>query len=61
MLEIMKKGYAAIFIIAMLSASVLTEDMLNTQYMAVLWSAFSSANAVTGRTMPVTAAGHSSR
>jgi len=46
MLEIMKKGYVTIFLIAMLGASVLTEDMLNTQYMAVLWSALSDASLV---------------
>jgi len=60
MLEIMKKGYAAIFIIAMLSASVLTEDMLNTQYMAVLWSALSNASIVTGKIVAAdgSASGH---
>ena len=46
MLEIMKKGYVTIFLIAMLGASVLAEDMLNTQYMAVLWSALSDASLV---------------
>ena len=44
MYEIMKKGYAAIFIIALLTASVLAEDMFNTQYLAVLCSAFSGGS-----------------
>lgn len=47
MLEIMKKGYAAILMIALLAASVLAEDMLNSQYVAVLWSALSDTNVVT--------------
>jgi len=40
MYEIMKKGYAAILIIALLTASVLAEDIFNPQYIAVLCSAF---------------------
>lgn len=45
MYEIMKKGYAAIFIIALLTASVLAEDMFNPQYIAVLCSAFAGTDA----------------
>ena len=44
MYKIMKKGYAAILIIALLTASVLAEDILNTKYIAVLCSAFAGAD-----------------
>jgi hypothetical protein len=59
MYEIMKKGYAAILIIALLTASVLAEDMFNPQYIAVLCSAFAgtdgscSGNVKICRTTPV--------